>query len=197
MATPSGSPFLRELVNDMGNANLVWLDLEMTGLDPDRHAICEIATIVTDSNLEVLAEGPAMVIHLDEDTLEAMDPWCVEHHGKSGLTARIKESEISNDEAEQRTLEFISTYVKPGKAPLCGNSIWQDRRFLERYMPKLEAYLHYRMIDVSSIKECVKRWYSPAYLPPPKTNTHRALDDIHESITELRYYKQKIFVDAE
>lgn len=178
----------------MPPANLVWIDLEMTGLDPNRHAICEIATIITDSDLNVLAEGPAMVISLDEETLKAMDPWCVEHHGKSGLTKRIRESTISNDEAENRTLQFIKTYVKERQAPLCGNSIWQDRRFLERYMPKLEAYLHYRMVDVSSIKECVKRWYDASYLPPPKNNTHRALDDIYESINELRYYREKIFV---
>ena len=181
----------------MGQSNLVWMDLEMTGLDPDRHAICEIATIITNSDLETIAEGPCLVIHLDEETLEKMDPWCVEHHGKSGLTAKIKASEIANDDAERQTLAFLKEHVAEGKAPLCGNSIWQDRRFLERYMPTLEAYLHYRMIDVSSIKECVKRWYSNKYLPPPKNNTHRALDDIYESIEELKYYREKIFVDAD
>ena len=179
----------------MAYAHLVWIDLEMTGLDPDKHAICEIATIITDSDLNVVAEGPAFVISLDEDVLAAMDPWCVEHHGRSGLTKRIRVSDITNDEAENRTLQFIKTYVKEGQAPLCGNSIWQDRRFLERYMPNLERYLHYRMIDVSSIKECVKRWYDHSFLPPPKNNTHRALDDIYESIAELRYYREKIFVD--
>lgn len=177
--------------------NLVWLDLEMTGLDPDRHAICEIATVITDSNLQILAEGPNLVIHLDDDVLADMDPWCVEHHGKSGLTKRIKESQVSNDLAERMTVDFIGRYVEPNSAPLCGNSIWQDRRFLERYMPNLEAYLHYRMIDVSSIKECVKRWYSNDYLPPPKNNTHRAMDDVYESISELRYYREKIFVAPE
>ena len=181
----------------MGHPNLVWIDLEMTGLEPSRHAICEIATIVTDSDLQVLAEGPALVIHLDKDTMAQMDPWCVEHHGQSGLTARILESDVSNDEAERATLDFVAKHVQPNSAPLCGNSIWQDRRFLERYMPNLEAYLHYRMIDVSSIKECVKRWYSHAFLPPPKNNTHRALDDIYESIAELRYYRDKIFIDVE
>ena len=180
----------------MATPNLVWIDLEMTGLVPDRHAICEIATVITDSDLSVIAEGPNLVIHLDEETMEQMDPWCVEHHGRSGLTARIKESKVSNDDAEQATIDFISRYVQPNQAPLCGNSIWQDRRFLERYMPNLEAYLHYRMIDVSSIKECVKRWYNASYLPPPKTNSHRALDDIYESISELRYYRERIFVDA-
>ncbi len=178
----------------MGYSNLVWIDLEMTGLDPDRHAICEIATIITDSDLEVLAEGPNLVIRLDDATMADMDPWCVEHHGRSGLTARILESEVSNADAERQTLEFIAQYAPPNTAPLCGNSIWQDRRFLERYMPKLEAYLHYRMVDVSSIKECVKRWYSNDYLPPPKSNSHRALDDIYESISELQYYREKIFV---
>lgn len=181
----------------MGYPNLVWIDLEMTGLEPDRHAICEIATIITDSDLNVVAEGPSLVVHLDEETLGEMDPWCVEHHGRSGLTARIRDSDISNAEAERQTLEFVSKHVQAGTAPLCGNSIWQDRRFLERYMPTLEGYLHYRMVDVSSIKECVKRWYSSAYLPPPKNNTHRALDDIYESISELRYYREKIFVNAE
>lgn len=181
----------------MGFSHLVWIDLEMTGLDPDRHAICEIATVITDSDLKLVAEGPNLVIHLDDDVMAKMDPWCVEHHGESGLTARIKESEVTNEEAQRKTLEFISTYVKPNEAPLCGNSIWQDRRFLERYMPELEAFLHYRMIDVSSIKECVKRWYSTKYLPPPKSNSHRALDDIHESITELRYYREKIFVEPD
>ena len=180
----------------MGHPNLVWIDLEMTGLDPDRHAICEIATIITDSNLDVIEEGPSLVVHLDEPTLAAMDPWCVEHHGKSGLTARIRESTVSNEEAQERTLEFVARHTQPGTAPLCGNSIWQDRRFLERYMPRLEAHVHYRMIDVSSIKECVKRWYNASYLPPPKTNSHRALDDIYESISELRYYRERIFVDA-
>lgn len=174
---------------------LVWIDLEMTGLDPARHAICEIATVITDSDLVVLGEGPNLVIHLDEPTLAEMDPWCVEHHGASGLTARIRSSTVSNEAAEQATLDFISAFVQPRMAPLCGNSIWQDRRFLERYMPRLEQYLHYRMIDVSSIKECVKRWYSAAYLPPPKNNSHRALDDIYESISELRYYREKIFVE--
>lgn len=179
----------------MGQSDLVWIDLEMTGLEPDRHVICEIATIITNSDLETVAEGPSLVIHLDEATLAEMDPWCVEHHGKSGLTKKIRESHISNAEAEKQTLNFIKQHVERGQAPLCGNSIWQDRRFLERYMPELEGYLHYRMIDVSSIKECVKRWYSPRCLPPPKNNTHRALDDIYESIEELRYYRQKIFVD--
>ena len=181
----------------MGQPNLVWIDLEMTGLDPDRHAICEIATVITDSDLVVIGEGPNLVIHLDEATMDEMDPWCVEHHGASGLTDRIRESKVSNDLAERKTLDFISQYVQAKTAPLCGNSIWQDRRFLERYMPNLEAYLHYRMIDVSSIKECVKRWYSNDFLPPPKANTHRAMDDIYESITELRYYRENIFIDSQ
>ena len=181
----------------MGFPHLVWIDLEMTGLDPDRHAICEIATIITDSDLHIIAEGPNLVIHLDRDVLAEMDPWCVEHHGRSGLTKRIRESEVTNDQAEKLTIDFVGKYVQPNTAPLCGNSIWQDRRFLERYMPNLEAYLHYRMIDVSSIKECVKRWYPTDYLPPPKTNSHRALDDIIESVNELRYYREKIFVPLE
>lgn len=177
----------------MGYPHLVWIDLEMTGLDPERHAICEIATIITDSDLDVVAEGPNLVVHLDEETMANMDPWCVEHHGASGLTERIENSDITNDQAEKKTLDFVSKYVQPKKGILCGNSIWQDRRFLERYMPNLEAYLHYRMVDVSSIKECVKRFFD--YEPPPKSNSHRALDDIYESIEELRHYREKIFVD--
>lgn len=178
----------------MAHPNLVWIDLEMTGLDPDRHTICEIATVVTDSNLQILAEGPSYVIHVSEKVLAEMDPWCVEHHGRSGLTEKMRESKISMGTAEQRTIDFLKHWVEPNAAPLCGNSIWQDRRFLERYMPNLEAYLHYRMIDVSSIKECVKRWYPREFEPPAKRNTHRALDDIYESISELRYYREKIFV---
>lgn len=174
--------------------NLVWMDLEMTGLDPNQHAICEIATLVTDADLNIVAEGPCLVIHLDEETLAAMDPWCVEHHGASGLTDRIKSSEIDNDEAQRLTLEFLKEHVAERKAPLCGNSIWQDRRFLERYMPEVEAYLHYRMVDVSSIKELVYRWYPPHMRMNPKGTAHRALDDIKESIAELRFYRDNIFV---
>ncbi len=172
---------------------MVWIDLEMTGLDTSRHVICEIATVITDADLEIIAEGPNLVIHQDEDALAEMDEWCVEHHGKSGLTERMRNSTISMAEAEKQTLDFIKQHVKSRTAPLCGNSVWQDRRFLEKGMPLIDEYLHYRIIDVSSIKELVKRWYPPNYRPPAKKNTHRALGDIIESIEELRYYRKVIF----
>lgn len=173
---------------------LVWIDLEMTGLEPDRHVIIEIATLITDGDLNVVAEGPSVAIHATDEELGEMDAWCVENHGKSGLTARVKASTIDNAAAQQMTLDFIKQHVGPRMAPLAGNSVWQDRRFLERYMPEIDAYLHYRIVDVSSIKELVKRWYPPTFNPPPKRNTHRALDDIKESIEELRYYRENIFV---
>lgn len=174
--------------------NLVWIDLEMTGLEIDRHVIIEIATIITDGDLNVIAEGPSMAIHATEQELDEMDAWCVENHGKSGLTARVRASTITTAEAERLTLDFIKQHVPLQAAPLAGNSVWQDRRFLERYMPAIDSYLHYRIVDVSSIKELIKRWYPPTYNPPAKRNTHRALDDILESIEELKYYREKIFV---
>lgn len=175
---------------------LVWIDLEMSGLDVDECKILEIATIVTDSNLEVVAEGPELVIHQSDQVLEAMDEWNTKHHGESGLTEAVRESTVSVADAERKTLEFIRRYCRENKAPLCGSSVWQDRRFLSRYMPKLEAFLHYRIIDVSSIKEVVQRWYSDEVSPPKKGGSHRALDDIRESIQELRFYRQHVFVPA-
>lgn len=176
---------------------LVWIDLEMTGLDADDHVILEIATIITDGDLEILATGPSLVIHQPEEELAKMDDWCVKHHGESGLTERVQKSDISNDEAEKQTLDFIKEWVIKGKAPLCGNSIWQDRRFLAKHMPKLEAYLHYRIVDVSSIKELVSRWYPDDMQASIKRSNHRALDDIQESIRELKYYREKIFVPSD
>ena len=173
---------------------LVWMDLEMTGLDPRDCTIIEIATIITDGDLEVVARGPNLAIHQPDEVLDAMDEWNTTHHNESGLVARVKASEVDMAEAERRTLEFIKTYVKANKAPLCGNSIGQDRRFLRAYMPELEDYLHYRNVDVSSIKELVKRWYPKSKLPPKKKTAHLALDDIIESIEELKYYKEHIFV---
>lgn len=173
--------------------HLVWIDLEMTGLDLERHTICEIATIITDNRLNILAEGPELVIGLDEETLGRMDPWCVEHHGKSGLTERIRKSTTTMEEAEKKTLAFIKQYVGPKGAPLCGNSVWQDRRFLETYMPTIDDYLHYRIVDVSSIKELVYRWFPAEYRAPNKSNKHRALEDIRESIEELQYYRANVF----
>lgn len=171
---------------------LVWMDLEMTGLDPDRDTILEIATIVTDGALNALEEGPVLAIHQPAAVLEAMDDWNREHHAASGLTARVTSSTVSMADAENRTLELVRRHCSERSAPLCGNSIWQDRRFLARYMPALEAYLHYRIVDVSSIKELAARWY-PDLALPKKRNAHLALDDIRESIDELRFYRQHIF----
>ena len=171
------------------NQNLVWLDLEMTGLDPKKDRIIEIATIVTDKDLNTLAEGPVFAIHQNDELLNSMDKWCTHTHGKSGLTQRVKTSQIHEQEAESKTLEFISQYVKQGASPLCGNSIHQDRRFLTKYMPTLEAYFHYRLIDVSTIKELAKRWQPEIYKGFNKASKHQALDDIKDSIEELQYYR--------
>lgn len=173
-------------------APLVWMDLEMSGLDPDRCAILEIATIVTDGELNVLAEGPDIVVHQDDDVLAAMDEWCTTHHGGSGLTAQVRASTVSLADAERLTLEFLTAHTSAKQSPLCGNTIWQDRRFLVRHMPQLEAHLHYRLVDVSTIKELVKRWY-PQLKAPGKSESHRALDDIRESIAELRFYREHVF----
>lgn len=173
-------------------APLVWVDLEMSGLDPDTCKILEIATIVTDADLDVVAEGPDLVVHQDDAVLEAMDEWCTTHHGESGLTASVKASTISLEDAEAQTLSFLQQHTKSGKSPLCGNSIWQDRRFIARYMPKLDAFLHYRLVDVSTIKELSRRWY-PDVSAPSKGESHRALDDIRESIAELRFYRGEVF----
>ncbi|EAU54818.1 oligoribonuclease [Mariprofundus ferrooxydans] len=172
--------------------NLVWMDLEMTGLEPDHDTIIEIATIITDGELNILAEGPNIVIHQPDEALDAMDEWNTTHHGESGLTARVRASRTSMAVAEQKTLDFIRKYVPEGSSPLCGNSIHQDRRFLVRYMPKLESYVHYRNIDVSTIKELAKRWY-PDDKAPIKQAEHQALSDIRESINELIWYRQHIF----
>ena len=180
----------------MRSDNLVWIDLEMTGLEPERDVILEIATIVTDSELEIVAEGPNLVISQPETILDTMDDWNVRHHTASGLLERVRASTLELEEAEALTLEFVREHVDPKTAPLCGNSIGQDRRFLYRYMPGLSAYLHYRSVDVSSIKELAARWYGPELRPPPKSSTHRALDDIRESIEELRFYRNTVFVPA-
>ena len=173
--------------------NLVWLDLEMTGLDPETDKILEIATVVTDSDLTVLAEGPCLVIHHPEAVLAGMDPWCVEQHGKSGLTERSRRSTVTVAQAQAQTLEFVSAYCPEKKAPLCGNTIGQDRRFLVRYMPRLHDFFHYRSIDVSAVKELVARWYPDSKYIYTKTKQHEALSDIHESLAELRHYRKAVF----
>jgi oligoribonuclease len=165
------------------------MDLEMTGLDPERERIIEIATIVTDSDLEVVAEGPVLAIRQPESLLDAMDDWNQSHHGASGLLQRVREDGVSEREAEALTLEFLEKHVEKKRSPLCGNTIWQDRRFLTRYMTTLEDYLHYRMVDVSSIKELVQRWRPDLMGGFAKQNEHTALADVRESIAELRYYR--------
>lgn len=179
------------------NGPLVWIDLEMTGLDPDKHAIVEIATIVTDARLEIVETGPNLIVHQPESVLEQMSSWSKQQHSKTGLLREIRNSEIGLQDAERRTLNFVRSHVEKDSAPLCGNSIGQDRRFLYRYMPELSDYLHYRNVDVSSIKELVHRWYPSEFRPPDKEGTHRALGDIKESIEELRWYRQNIFNNSE
>ncbi len=170
--------------------NLVWIDLEMTGLEPKTDVIIEIATIVTDSDLNVLAEGPMLAIHQPDELLDGMDEWCTNQHGKSGLTQRVKDSVVTENQAEQETLNFLKQYLNPGESPMCGNSIGQDRRFLDKYMPELEAFFHYRNLDVSSLKELAKRWKPEVAAGVVKKGSHLAMDDIKDSIDELKYYRE-------
>lgn len=176
--------------------NLVWMDLEMTGLDPEKEGIIEIATIITDGELNVLDMGPHMVINQPPKLLRAMDDWNKIHHSKSGLLELVKASKIKVSKAEKKTLEFIKEYCYEGKAPLCGNSIHHDRRFLIKYMPKLNGYLHYRNIDVTTVKSLVDRWYPKNQDKPKKKENHRALDDVLESIEELRFLRKTYFKTA-
>lgn len=169
--------------------NLIWIDLEMTGLDPDRDVIIEMATIVTDSDLNTLAEGSVIAIHQPEEILAGMDEWNTRQHGQSGLTQRVRESTVSMAEAEAQTLAFLEQWVPKRSSPICGNSICQDRRFLYRHMPRLEGYFHYRNLDVSTLKELAARWAPQVRESFKKGNTHLALDDIRESIAELRHYR--------
>jgi oligoribonuclease len=176
--------------------SLIWIDCEMTGLDPGADALIEIATIVTDSNLAVLAEGPVIAIHQGEDVLARMDDWNQKQHGSSGLIARVRASTVGVLEAEARTLDFLKAWVTPGSSPMCGNSICQDRRFLARSMPALERFFHYRNLDVSSVKELARRWAPQVAESFVKTGNHLAHDDILESIRELRHYRAHLFAPA-
>ena len=175
--------------------NLIWIDLEMTGLVPEKDNIIEIATVVTDAGLNVLAEGPSVAIHQNNNHLDGMDEWNTHQHTKSGLIQRVKESEISVNEAEKQTLDFLMKYVDPGASPMCGNSICQDRRFLYNYMPKLEKFFHYRHIDVSTLKELAVRWKPDVVSTSFKQSKHLALSDIYDSINELKYYREH-FIDV-
>lgn len=175
------------------NENLVWIDLEMTGLDPETDVILEIATIVTDKNLNILAEGPVLAIKQSDETLDNMDPWCIDVHGNSGLTQRCRDSIVNEQNAVAQTIAFLEKYVPTGQSPLCGNTIGQDRRFLVKYMPDLENYFHYRSIDVSTIKELTKRWKPEVLDGFHKKGTHQALDDIRESIEEMAFYRRQVF----
>lgn len=173
--------------------NLIWIDLEMTGLNPDRDRIIEIATVVTNPDLEVVAEGPVIAIHQPDSILEMMDSWNVSQHTKSGLVSRVQASLVTEEQAQAETIEFLMQHVPPGKSPMCGNSICQDRRFLYRWMPKLEHYFHYRNLDVSSIKILAQHWAPHIWQGVKKDSKHIALDDVYQSIAELRYYRQNFF----
>jgi len=173
---------------------IAWLDLEMTGLDPDKERIIEIAILITDENLAVLAEGPDLIVHQEQDFLSAMDTWNRKHHGESGLLEKVRATKVSEAEAEDRVMAFLQANIPAGKVPLAGNSIHQDRAFLARYMPRIDRFFHYRNIDVSTVKELAMRWFPEAFSRRPrKKQAHRAMDDILESIAELRFYREAIF----
>ncbi|KAL6472227.1 hypothetical protein MHYP_G00184150 [Metynnis hypsauchen] len=178
---------------------LVWVDLEMTGLDIEKDQIIEMACIITDSDLNLLAEGPNLIINQPNELLDSMSDWCKEHHGKSGLTQAVRDSKISLQQAEYEFLSFIRQHTPPGQCPLAGNSVHADKKFLDKYMPQFMRHLHYRIIDVSTVKELCRRWFPEDYkLAPQKKASHRALDDIQESIKELRFYRANVFkVEAE
>jgi len=173
---------------------LIWIDLEMTGLDVQKDTILEIACIVTEGNLEIVAEGPHLIIHHDDKVLDGMNEWCIDHHGKSGLTEAVRNSKISLQEAETEVLDFIAQHTPAGICPIAGNSVGTDKFFIDRHMPRLSSHFHYRIVDVSTVKEICRRWYPDTLKQaPPKKLTHRALDDIKESIQELSFYRSSIF----
>ncbi|WP_423823858.1 oligoribonuclease [Salinisphaera sp. SPP-AMP-43] len=173
-------------------SNLIWIDLEMTGLDPEADRIIEIATLVTDANLRVLAEGPVLAVHQAEERLAAMDEWNTRQHNASGLVERVQASKVDEAEAQRQTLAFLAEYVPERQSPMCGNSICQDRRFLARYMPELEAFFHYRHLDVSTLKELARRWAPEVARGFSKNSSHLAMDDIRDSIEELSYYRDTL-----
>lgn len=178
------------MTHPLDNQNLIWIDLEMTGLDPEKDKIIEIATIVTDKDLNILAEGPVLAIKQDDHTLDKMNDWCISTHTENGLIERVKQSKLSERAAELQTLDFLKKWVPKNASPICGNSVAQDKRFLYRYMPDLADYFHYRYLDVSTLKELARRWNPTILEHFKKQNSHLALDDIKESIAELAYYRQ-------
>ncbi|XP_057677616.1 small fragment nuclease isoform X1 [Corythoichthys intestinalis] len=181
-------------MNATFSQKMVWVDLEMTGLDIENDKIIEMACIITDSNLNILAEGPNLIINQPDELLESMSEWCKEHHGKSGLTQAVRQSNVTLEQAENEFLSFVVQHTPPGQCPLAGNSVHADKRFLDKYMPKFMNHLHYRIIDVSTIKEICRRWFPVEYeMVPHKKAMHRALEDIRESINELKYYRASIF----
>lgn len=179
--------------NNSKKNRLIWIDLEMTGLNPNEDRIIEIATIVTDSELNIISEGPNLAVYQEPKFLESMDDWNKKHHGQSGLIERVLSSKITQDEAQRQTLEFLKEHVESRVSPMCGNTICQDRRFLAKYMPELEAYFHYRHIDVSTVKELAKRWAPALFSAYKKESSHQALEDIRQSIEELRFYQASFF----
>ncbi|MBV6447384.1 oligoribonuclease [Nitrosomonas sp.] len=176
------------------NNNLIWVDMEMTGLNPDTDRIIEVALVITDSQLNTIAEGPVLVVHQPDEVLNGMDKWNQSTHSKSGLIGKVKASRYSEAEVEAQLIEFLKLHVPPGTSPMCGNSICQDRRFMVRTMPQLEAYFHYRNLDVSTLKELVKRWKPEIANGLTKESKHEALADIYDSINELKYYRQHFIV---
>ena len=186
---PAGEPTLAR-----SEMNLVWLDMEMTGLEPDTDRIIEIAVVVTNSTLDKVVEGPVLAVHQSDETLDKMDDWNKNTHGRSGLIERVRASSVGELEAAEQIRAFLGNYVPPGKSPMCGNSICQDRRFMARWMPELERFFHYRNLDVSTLKELCRRWQPTIYKGFQRRAMHTALADIHESIDELKYYRQHFLV---